>query len=302
MDSAPGAIVKRPWIGERGDITLLHMNILADSLAKTSFPGTDVPAFPHVKDPEIVFDPNRRHELTIQALLEHDPDILCMSEVDQEQFDCLQCDTRMFHFVPLFGRKYSEDGSARDGSCIMYNAKRIACGNINIVRIRPAESQVVVMGWYHLRSDPTKQFIVAETHLKAKPGHEYHRVLQVTEVMAHIAKFRGEDESVPVFLLGDMNEIPTNPCILEIQSNLQFKFENAYLSKYKFDDSYWTTYKKRSHEVRRVIDYIFHQPHRAQCVGVAAIPCIDEFPDRLPCVNYPSDHLAMIASFKFINA
>jgi len=280
-------IVKRAWLGERGDITLLHMNILAQSLT-----GTDTQAFPHVTNPDLVFNPFRRNELTLLILIEHDPDIMCLAEVDDTQFSALQLLLSVISYTGVRMPKASAD--AEDGTAIFYRHNRLRFVELRGSVIRSGESQVMILGQFALLADPSREFIVAATHLKAKPGHERVRALQIAAVLREMAAMNA---SLPMFLLGDLNDVPGSMCIETIDDVLY----SAYGQFYKVDDpAYYTTYKKRDVEVRRIIDYIYQSRH-VICVGVAAIPPIEAFPERLPCAKYPSDHLALVASFEFLN-
>jgi len=291
----------RPWKGERGDLTLLHMNILAQSLTVktrgdlTSAPGT---AFPSVPEPEIVFDPRRRMLLILGVLLEHSPDVLCLAEVDANQYvelvRSLPGDYRGIHM-----RKSGVQTT--DGTAIFYRTHRVKCLNVQNAHLNPRGSQVAVCVHFRTRFGNKRTFIVAACHLKAKPGFEHERLKQCKIVMDLVNQTRATSHyASPVFLLGDLNDTPGSLCIDYIEAHPTC-FESAYGQFYSHGgvDDYYTTFKKREEEVCRIIDYIFYQPVKCKCTGVVAIPPKSTFPNRLPAPNYPSDHLALVAGFVF---
>ena len=82
-----------------------------------------------------------------------------------------------------------------------------------------------------------------------------------------------------------------------------FELRSAYASYQQSGEEPYSTYKKREKEVLRTIDYIWYSPARGvEPLYLLEIPGIEAVPNRLPAVNYPSDHLAIAASFVFTSA
>lgn len=297
MASEKVEIVKREWHGGRGDVTILHMNILAESLALLPCVESSVCAFPHVRRPEVVFGRERRHRLLVEVLEEHRPDVMCLAEVDEQQFNDLVATLGAWGYVGLYKRKEASD--ARDGSAIFYAHDGMRCVAVEVFAVRPPESQVCVAACFCV-GPSQKAFIVAATHLKAKAGFEERRKEQCMAVLQRVTAFRravaGPD--TPVFLAGDLNDVRGSPCIKYIRRHA-LGLEDAYATVYgRGDERYYTTYKKRDVAVRRAIDYIFYQTALTRCVGLALVPPASAFPELLPAVDYPSDHLAVVASFE----
>ncbi|ELR10995.1 uncharacterized protein ACA1_354330 [Acanthamoeba castellanii str. Neff] len=67
------------------------------------------------------------------------------------------------------------------------------------------------------------------------------------------------------------------------------------MDKHLHNDHIYSTYKKRETEVRRTIDYIWYPADAMVPVALLAVPAVSDLPDRLPCRNHPSDHLALYA-------
>ncbi len=301
--AAKADALKRPWLGTRGELTLLHMNVLAQTLTtskpcdKFGVPGT---AFPHVEQPDVVFDPARRMKLLLQVLTEHKPDVMCLAEVDEEMFNEI-ANALPKAYIGMFQHKNTNCNDAHDGTAIFYLSTRVQCLRTFSNSIDPKSSQVVMYAHLRMRSDKRKSFVVAATHLKAKLGCEEVRKNQCISIMMRMATIMKNITPPPtMFLLGDLNDTPDSQCIKYLENNpLQIQSAYAKFYRSKTADEYYTTYKKREEEVRRVIDYIYYQSYVTTCEGVASIPPISAFPNRLPAVNYPSDHLAMVASFVF---
>lgn len=295
--AAYGMAHKRVWCGGRGDVVIFHMNVLAQSLAFAPCVENSTCAFPHVKQPEVVFDRARRYAMIVNVLLEHAPDVICLAEVDDTHFNALVIDLAGHAYVGMFQRKEASD--ARDGTAIFFKTTTIACLSVHSFAIRPPESQVAMFALFAMRRK-NKSFIVAATHLKAKGGFEDRRKEQCMAIFNALGNFRRTHAALdtPVFFVGDLNDVRDSPCIKYIERHA-FALKSAYDAFYTDDSAYYTTYKKRDVEVRRVIDYIFHQHKATMCVGASLIPQVSSFPDLLPAVDYPSDHLSIAAGFTF---
>jgi len=114
-------------------------------------------------------------------------------------------------------------------------------------------------------------------------------------------------DHIPIIIAGDFNEIPTNPVcqyfaeghfkeILNIPKH-PLQLENSYNHYDNTKVAPYTTFKKRDKEVCRTIDYIWYTSDKLHVTHLLEIPLIEELKNRLPCSEYPSDHLALISFF-----
>eukprot|EP01130_Rhizamoeba_saxonica_P012190 TRINITY_DN511_c1_g1_i2.p1 TRINITY_DN511_c1_g1~~TRINITY_DN511_c1_g1_i2.p1 ORF type:complete len:158 (-),score=29.30 TRINITY_DN511_c1_g1_i2:24-497(-) len=132
-------------------------------------------------------------------------------------------------------------------------------------------------------------FCIAATHLKAKLGFEQVRANQGTALINFINEYNRNN--LPVVICGDFNDEP-NSLVYNI-------LKQRYTTIYSGEHQSWTTWKKRSTEVKRTIDYIWYQPNRIGVDAILNIPEDSECPDMLPAAYYPSDHLAIGAQIYF---
>ena len=93
-----------------------------------------------------------------------------------------------------------------------------------------------------------------------------------------------------MIICGDMNEIPTNPAILNFKSHFQSAYE-VLLGK----EPSFTTFKFREKEgyVKRTIDYIFISKGLKVVNGLSLPDVVDEEMGN-PCENHPSDHYGLL--------
>jgi endonuclease/exonuclease/phosphatase family metal-dependent hydrolase len=154
-------------------------------------------------------------------------------------------------------------------------------------------------------SDPSNEFVVCGTHLKAKSGNEKQRAEQIAQLLEVL-----KQQQHPIVLAGDFNDTPESPVLslllkgeATIDNNIIAK--NALLFRSAYDlasPTLYTTFKYRPAAglVRRTIDYILVSDDRVQINELFEIPEPNLFPDvGLPAPNYPSDHLSIGASFQF---
>jgi len=148
---------------------------------------------------------------------------------------------------------------------------------------------------------------VSVTHLKAKQGFEDLRLSQGAILLQNIENYLKPNETLPVIVAGDFNDNP-NSFVYNLfstgkaKSSHQKEFHSPYQlkSSYKtYDDKGiepYTTYKKREVEIVLTIDYIWYSPQlvSTKCLE---IPTLETFVHRLPCAEYPSDHLMIMAEF-----
>eukprot|EP00594_Rhizosolenia_setigera_P008636 CAMPEP_0178967624 /NCGR_PEP_ID=MMETSP0789-20121207/17717_1 /TAXON_ID=3005 /ORGANISM="Rhizosolenia setigera, Strain CCMP 1694" /LENGTH=520 /DNA_ID=CAMNT_0020653293 /DNA_START=212 /DNA_END=1773 /DNA_ORIENTATION=+ len=129
------------------------------------------------------------------------------------------------------------------------------------------------------------------------------------------------NNNIPVFLLGDFNADPDDPCTTEdgiplssspskdsslpcCLADLPSDSFLSWKSSYDLEDkegnnnSIYTTWKRRGDYVaKRVIDYILYG-EGVKCTHTLSIPSEDEIGENLlPSLRHPSDHISIAAKF-----
>jgi mRNA deadenylase 3'-5' endonuclease subunit Ccr4 len=142
---------------------------------------------------------------------------------------------------------------------------------------------------------------------------------------------------VPLLMLGDFNDVPTSlVCTYFRNEPLQasgsssgslsgdtspstsatsqaaltvtepphhpFVLASAYAAYDETGVEPYSTFKKREYEVIRTIDYIWYTSRVLTPVRFLEIPHRDRLTERLPCLQYPSDHLALWTEFAWVCA
>ena len=277
---------------------VFQFNTLAQGLS--SGPGIQPPflqnqkkkgsygGFTSVPHPNICLDFEKyRKWRLLQVMLEHDPDILGLQEVDRYH-GFFEPAMAQFGYSGLFLPKPKSPcvldfGWYSDGCALFYSSKKFDLVSSKHFCYKAGGNQVCLMAT--LKALETKQeIVVVVTHLKAKntPENDFIRKAQTEELLANVA----HEESLPVLVLGDFNSEP---------DRLQGLFTNLRSAYDLSSPSTITTWKKRGlEEVKRVIDYILYNDDKLVCNQVLEIP-----PDleALPNMRYPSDHVGLGANF-----
>jgi len=171
-------------------------------------------------------------------------------------------------------------------------------------------TQVAVLTKLRMK-DTKEKFLdmsVSAVHMKAKKPFGDVRLIQGDKLLKAIRQFNGNDD-IPTVIVGDFNDCPGSMvyelfCNGKASSSTKKEFQNPmklYSSYSSYDNTGvepYTTYKKREEEIIITIDYIFHSNHLVP-KRLLEIPTIDSLKDRLPCAEYPSDHLQIIAELEF---
>ncbi len=275
--------------------------------------------FTEIPNPEISLNFSLRRWRLMEILLagHYDFDILALQELDRYH--------AFFHPLMIIGgykgifvpKPYSpcvQCGWYSDG-CAFFWKEGIFKVVEDISGTYDVGSQVFLITLMeHIES--ARLIIFATTHLKAGKGRvmEEMRTAQCEQLLNAIQCFaRGISnksgvliDKIPIILLGDFNSDirEEKSCINTIlrQTNPLMK------STYKIDppqDHLYTTWKTRgSMTSKRIIDYIFYSGSRGiQCTNVLDTPRDDDLEETLfPGFRYPSDHLALGATFQILNA
>lgn len=257
--------------GDDGCVSVMQFNCLADALSD---------AFPHASSQDIL-KWSHRQKLFEDLFDETQCHFMCLEEVDH--FDDF--------FVPYLS-KYGYQGVhhqrrkdptfSKDGVALFWKSERF-----EMISSSPISSSRKTFGILGLFEDrlTLRRFNVGVVHLTAKPGNENARVDEMKIFISSI------DNEHDVLIGGDFNDVPES---LVCDYVRQRNFTSAYTHTI---DS-WTTWKKRSEVVKRVIDYIWYRSSTLQVAELLGQPSDISFPAMLPDSHFPSDHINIGAIFK----
>ena len=148
------------------------------------------------------------------------------------------------------------------------------------------------------QTEPRPTFCVAVTHLKAKTGHDEYRLAQGKHLQLELSSFA---QDLPVIICGDFNAQPTELVYQYFSSKGELQLESAYATARKGKEPAFTSWKFRpGKQSKYTIDYIWYSRGCLQVKGVWSTPTEEDIGETaLPCLSYPSDHLAICASLQF---
>ncbi|XP_050438056.1 2',5'-phosphodiesterase 12 isoform X2 [Adelges cooleyi] len=159
--------------------------------------------------------------------------------------------------------------------------------------------------------------LVCNTHLISDPDGDSIRLLQSLVELAIIKKIKKtvknhfSDRNISVIFCGDFNSTPesgvydlvTNSLLPEehrhcaelnnLKDKIDFKMYSAYSTKVDYSNFTQTFFG--------LLDYIYFTEDHLKLLQVLPMPSHEEVIENvgLPSVTFPSDHLALIADFKF---
>lgn len=157
----------------------------------------------------------RRYQV-IQEIVQNDPDIICLQEVDHFKF--LQKILATQNYEGVFFPKpdspclYIDDNNGPDGCAVFYKKHRLELIN-HFTRIlevwRVQSNQVAIAALFRTR-DTNQEICVTTTHLKARKGALLSKLRneQGKDLLCFI---NGVAEERPVILCGDFNAEPIEP-------------------------------------------------------------------------------------------
>jgi len=289
----------RPSVsGDPSVIRVLQWNILSQSL------GVHNDNF--VRCPPEALDWRTRRYRILAEIIEHSPDIICLQEVDHYKFISKALRTQGFDGTyfpkPDSPCIYIKENNGPDGCAIFYRLSTFELVRVetHIVEVwRVQSNQVVILTV--LRHKVTGQEIcVATTHLKARQGALLStlRNEQGKDILDFLEQHLSNDS--PVILCGDFNAEPIEPVYKTITSDVRFELDSAYRQPEGHEPEY-TTWKIRGDgESCHTIDYMFFSRRHLSVDQLLSFPSGQEIgPERVPSLQYPSDHFSLVADFRF---
>ena len=261
--------------------------------------------------PESLKWPHRKQNL-LEEILRSNADILCLEEVDHFQ-DFFFPELSQRGFEGVFKSKidspclYVQPNNGSDGCALFYRSTKFTLLQKKELVLKDPNGddshQVAILMKFECKGAPTPtggprlQFCVAVTHLKAKSGHQEHRLAQGKHLLSEVTAFA---RGLPSIICGDFNAPPDEPVYQHFASHQDPPFVSAYTAAYRGDEPSFTSWKFRpSKESKYTIDYIWYTPGRLCMTGVWGIPSEEDIgKTALPNFGYPSDHVAIGANFR----
>lgn len=287
---------------------VVSWNILAQTYAtKESFPECD----------SNCLEWEHRKELIKKQIKEMNADILVLVEVEQRQlvdlFDISEStenedidDTTSVQ-GPIKGTDYyamwykkgdrictdnkitTGSDFPLDGTVVIFNTKKFALVYNFSYKLSTTSQRAVIVKLQHLETNEI--LLLLAVHLKSKEQFADVRIEQMKSLFYAVKNICSKHDDKNIIIAGNFNEIKESGVFKTMLND----FKDSYEGKCP-----WTTLKKRDKIICRTIDYILYKGN-LECVDVEPIPSVDKFPNLLPCMEFPSDHLPLKSTFKFIN-
>lgn len=272
-------------------VRILQWNVLSQAL------GQNNDNF--VCCPDEALEWKRRRYQMLQEIVAHNPDVICLQEVDHFEFLKKTLTTQGFSgtFFPKPDSPcvYIQGNNGPDGCAIFYRTDKydLVATETRILEVwRVQSNQVAVL--LVLRNKKTQEEIcIATTHLKARNG----------ALLSTLRNEQGKDlldfvsthaSGRPVILCGDFNAEPSEPIYNTVMNHESLGLASAYRSNHQ--EPKYTTWKIREEgEVCHTIDYVFYTQDKFQVDAVLDMPSGEQIgQDRIPSLRYPSDHFSLV--------
>ena len=264
---------------------------------------------------------NLRRLRMLEEILQYDPDIMCLQEVDHFGFLCPILSAvgydGAFCPKPDSPALYVKDSNGPDGCCVFYKLNKFEFVDKDTVVLKADDAytnQVSVVFTLRPRalcgSSSIQQLCIATTHLKAKYGWEELRHKQGSYLLDFLEKKVNRSDALLV--CGDLNADCVEPVYSAfVQSSLKLSSAYKNLSSDGATEPNYTTWKIRGRSdpeggeqhVCRTLDYIWYTDHALKLKALLNFPTDEQIgQDRLPSFRYPSDHFSLVAEFALLKA
>lgn len=256
-----------------------------------------------IKCPNEALTWDYRKFLIVEEILQHQPDIICLQEVDHYSF--LEKVLGSVDYNGFFYPKpdspclYIEDNNGPDGCVIFYKKDKFEVLNFvkRILEVWGVLSNQVAIVVSLKNKETGKEFCVATTHLKARNGALLSKLRneQGNDLLKFVKNVCGD---LPVIMCGDFNAEPTEPIYktilsyeplqlssayadINIESKMQLFSRNKSHSELSIENEPpYTTWKIREEgEVCHTIDYVFYSKNhfKVNCVYLQKISSLKHF-------------------------
>ncbi|XP_058982019.1 nocturnin isoform X1 [Musca domestica] len=315
-------------ISDPNHIRLLQWNLLSQTLGQNNDGFVRCPV-------EALTWENRKY-LIVQEILQHNPDILCLQEVDHFKF--LQTILGTQNYEGIFFPKpdspclYIEENNGPDGCAIFFKRDKFELRNFDtrILEVWRVQSNQVAIAVNLIVKQTGRELCVCTTHLKARHGSLLSKLRneQGRDLIRFVKQFAGDRA---VILCGDFNAEPTEPVYSTILNCEFMKLASAYaemraesdecnnestkdkqalingcdkVQKSIQNEPPYTTWKIREDgEECHTIDYVFYTKDHLKVKNCLEFPQGDEIGlNRTPSFQYPSDHFSLICDFEVLDS
>eukprot|EP01121_Diplochlamys_sp_Union-15-3_P006179 TRINITY_DN16688_c0_g1_i1.p1 TRINITY_DN16688_c0_g1~~TRINITY_DN16688_c0_g1_i1.p1 ORF type:complete len:328 (+),score=32.57 TRINITY_DN16688_c0_g1_i1:22-1005(+) len=320
--SMPKRSIIDPSYGAEGEFpedrtfSLLEFNVLADAYSKEE-------SLKHSLLSSLTW--KSRGPLLITKILEHNPNIVCLVEVDK--FDFFKEQLQKHGYIGFYKQKllHKPDGVAlffkKDRFELLSNTSFTLDGGNGLPNNSWDQVALAVklkLKTKEINNDQTSTFVVAVTHLKSNRGTDcdHIRLAQQQNLLEKLEAW--DTEHSETIICGDFNYTPRSPCYyVMIKGNIkgavmgnyslkQLKsaprvtlsnrmvFKSAYnLGQLAPGKEPWTRYTSK---LGGTLDYIYYTQGFA-VTGILSIPNRSEMPCYLPFDDFPSDHINLYCQF-----
>ncbi|XP_058125175.1 nocturnin [Anopheles ziemanni] len=257
----------------------------------------------------------RRYQL-IEEIVQNDPDIICLQEVDHFKF--LQKILSAQGYEGVFFPKpdspclYINGNNGPDGCAVFYKKDRLEMVNhfTRILEVWRVQSNQVAIAAVLRTRDTNQELCVTTTHLKARKGALLSKLRneQGKDLLYFIDGIAGNR---PVILCGDFNAEPIEPIYSTVLNYKPLGLASAYADLLASEEEAnaelsatyepaYTTWKIREEgEVCHTIDYVFYSKDKVTVKNCLMFPSGEEIGvDRTPSFLYPSDHFSLLCDIE----
>ena len=263
-----------------------------------------------IKCPAAALKWEYRGPRVMQEITRSGADIVCLEEVDHYS-DFFEPELASRGFEGFFLPKVDSpclsfpDNSGPDGCAFFYRSEKFKLMKKKDVILKNPDGkdshQVALLARLRSRVDTSLPLLcVAMAHFKSKTEGRTIREAQGKHLIEEASAF--SEAGDPVVIVGDFNsttEEEVYPYFSDTNSHPDLRLDSSY--KVNGQEPSFTSWKFRAKgEVKYTIDYIWYTPERLQVEEVWGVPEEKDIgEDGLPCMQYPSDHLALVTHFSF---
>ncbi|XP_025413522.1 nocturnin isoform X2 [Sipha flava] len=282
---------------EGNPIRVLQWNVLSQALGQNNDKFDSCPLE--------ALEWKRRRCHMLEEILRHNPDIICLQEVDHFDFLSRALATQSYSglFVPKPDSPcvYIKDNNGPDGCAIFYKNNKfdLLDKQEKILQVWTVHSNQVSLLLVLKDKCTEKELCISTTHLKARKGALLStlRNEQGKDLLEFISSHALDR---PTIICGDFNAEPTEPVYNTMCSCPALPLDSAY--KVSGSEPPFTSWKIRGGEgeVMQTIDYMFYTKHKLTVSSILNMPLEKDIGDnRVPSMSYPSDHFSLVSDFYF---
>ncbi|XP_057651076.1 protein angel homolog 2 isoform X1 [Diorhabda carinulata] len=206
--------------------TIMSFNVLAQDLLEIH------PYLYHSHDTKSLIWENRWNNI-FKEISQLQPDILCLQEVQYSHIHEYYSRLETLGFTGIFKKK---TGDRTDGCALYYKTDKLQMVEHKLVNFfQPTVSlldrhNVGIVAKFVPKLHPTREFVVATTHLLYNPRRDDVRLAQMQLLLTDIEKMSYKDDNgkpsyLPMIVTGDLNSDPYSN-LYEYVTKGEIKYEN----------------------------------------------------------------------------